>query len=278
MFDNFQLIPDEAFVVFGSLAQKLIDKVAVVVGWVAIPKGNKAYQLKAEEYLIEQIKKDKNMPPLAKAASISNVRKIIRQYINQNDILNDALEYLNEEEDFLKIDDIDNDWLQFFFDKARNISKEDMKIIWAKLFAKGVKEPGSISRQLLHILSVIDQREASTFAKLPNYCVYINGKKHLAIYYGVTCGIDGNDELLEADIFRLVDIGLVQQSGISYMCNLEEDENVKYFGKEIDLKGKRTIQVGNVIFSRAGEELMSILAEGEPIVGYEEILSKEMLN
>lgn len=62
------------------------------------------------------------------------------------------------------------------------------------------------------------------------------------------------------------------------MCNLEEDENVKYFGKEIDLKGKRTIQVGNVIFSRAGEELMSILAEGEPIVGYEEILSKEMLN
>ena len=47
----------------------------------------------------------------------------------------------------------------------------------------------------------------------------------------------------------------------------------KFFDKEIDLKDKRTIKVGNLIFPRAGEKLMSILTEGEPIVGYEEILS-----
>ncbi|MDE6750987.1 MAG: hypothetical protein K2K21_18270 [Lachnospiraceae bacterium] len=87
MLDNLQVIPREAFAASEHIINKVIDKVLDAAGWIVTPKGNKVYQSEAEKYLIERIKQDSNMPELAKAASISNVRRIIRAYQNQYNIL-----------------------------------------------------------------------------------------------------------------------------------------------------------------------------------------------
>lgn len=277
MLDNLQVFPGEAFTAIGNVIEKLIDKVSNAVGWVATPKANKTYKLEAEKYLIEQIKKDENMPLIAKAASISNAKKIIKQYTNQNDIFNDAMNYLSHKEDFDRVDDIDDDWLEFFFDKAKDIAREDMKIIWAKLLAKGIKEPGSVSRQLLHILMVIDKEEANSFTKLSSYCINADGKDHIIIYFDILLNNYAENGLIEEEILRLEDIGLVQQSSNGYTYSLETDKKIMYFDTEIKINNKKILNVGNVILSRAGEELMSILTERKPIVGYEEILQRELI-
>lgn len=126
MLDNLQLIPGEAFTAAEHIVDKVIDKISNAVGWVITPKGSKGHQLEAEKYLIEQIKSDVNMPELAKAACISDARKILREYRNQQNILLTALKFLDNSEN---PDIVDDDWLSYFFDNAKNISREEMAVI-----------------------------------------------------------------------------------------------------------------------------------------------------
>lgn len=261
-----------------DVTNNLIEKLASGIGWLATPRGKKAQQIEALNYLIEHIKSDESMPPLVKAASISNAKKLIKEYTNQNNIFNDAVRYLSTKAVPNKIYDVEDDWLEFFFDKAKNINKEDMQIIWSKLLAKEIEVPKSVSKHLLHILTVIDGKEACSFAKLANYCIKADGLEHVIIYYDEMRGSYYQaSKLIEEELFRLEDIGLVQLSVGGYSYSRETDEKVTYFGKEIDIKDAKTIYIGNALLSRAGEELMSILTERNEIEGFRELLSKKML-
>ena len=258
-----------------DVSNNLIDKLANGIGWLATPRGNKAQQIEAQNYLIEQIKNDENMLPLEKAASISNAKKILKEYANQNDIYNGAMNFLSEKENLELVDKVDDDWLEFFFDKAKGISRDEMKIIWSKLLAKEVVSPDSISKQLLHILTVIDHKEACSFAKLADYCIKADGKDVVVLYNEMLSEIYKDDRLVVEELFRLQDIGLVQYSVAGYTYSRETDEEVTYFGKEIETNIGEVFFVGSVLLSRAGEELMSILTERNEVEGLYELLNEK---
>ncbi len=256
-----------------DVTNNLIDKLANGIGWIATPKGKKAQQIEAQNYLVEQIKNDENMPPIAKAASISRVEKLIKEYTNQNDIFNDAMSYLSAKGDLDKVTEVDDDWLEFFFDKAKDIGREEMQIIWAKLLAKEVRKPNSISKQLLHILSVIDYEEAKSFQKLADFTVFIEEKPYALIFDTLFEAFYNKHGLKQEEIFRLEDIGLLQESDIGYdLTIVDEPTKLKYFDFEIDIEVSNTIAVGNIALSRAGAELMSIITDKRRIEGFDSII------
>lgn len=277
MLDNLQVLPPEAFTATGKFGEKLLDKISNAIGWAAIPKNTKKYRLEAEEYLVEQIKNDDKIPVLAKAAYISNARKIIKQYVNKCDICTKAMNDLSTEADVSNIDTIEDDWLEFFFDRAKDIGKEDMQVVWARLLAKEIDTPNTVSKHLLHILTIISHKEALSFAKLANYCISVDGKDSIIIFYDLMNDFYKSNGLIEEEILYLEDIGLLQVSLNGFEYSLETDKKVTYFGKEIELGKTRKIYTGNVVLSRAGEELMSILTEREQINGYEEILKNRIV-
>lgn len=255
-----------------DVTNNLIDKLANGIGWIATPKGKKAQQIEAQNYLIEQIKNDENMPPFAKAASICNAKKLIKEYTNQNDIFNDALNFLSTKTDLDKVEDVEDDWLEFFFDKAKDIGKEEMQIIWAKLLAKEIIAPNSVSKQLLHILSVIDYEEAKSFQKLANFTVFIEEKPYALIFDILFESFYNKHGLTQEEIFRLEDIGLLQESEIGYdLTIVDEPTKLKYFDFELDIEVSNTIALGNIVLSRAGAELMSIITDKRRIEGFESI-------
>lgn len=274
MLDNLQVIPGEAFTATGSVMEKLIDKVSNAVGWVVIPNANKTYQLESEKYLIEQIKNDSNMPPVAKAAAISKVRSLIKKYSNQHEILSIATQYLEENIEPEKVDD---DWLNFFFEKAQNINQKDVQFIWGNILAKEFNSPNSISKHLLHILTIIDYNAAESFKKLADYCILVDGKDTPIIWLDAIDKIYYQNNLTVDEIFQLVDIGLAQVSTEGYIYKLETDEKLMYLGNEIDIGDSKTISAGNVILSKAGEELMSILTDRRCIDGFEALVNERLL-
>lgn len=252
MLDNLQIIPSEAFTATEQFSEKLLDKISNAIGWAVIPKNTKKYRLEAEEYLIEQIKNDEKIPVLVKAAYISKVRKLIKEYVNKCDICLKAMDNLASNancdkeknvENIENIENIEDDWLEFFFDRAKDIAREDMQVVWAKLLEK-----------------------------LANYCISVDGKDAIIIYYDLMHDFYNENGLIEEEILHLEDIGLLQSFLGGYEYTLETDQKVTYFGKELEFGKGKKIYTGNVILSRAGEELMSILTEREQIEGYEEIL------
>ncbi len=88
----------------------IVSKVGAATGLVVTKMSNN-YSKESKQYLIEEIKKKEDMPLLAKAAAISNVNKVLKEYINKNDIVNIAMNFLDEES---KPEEVDNEWLSYF--------------------------------------------------------------------------------------------------------------------------------------------------------------------
>lgn len=271
LLNNLQLIPGEAFTAGGSVVEKLIDKVSNATGWIMIPKGNHKNFLEAEAYLIEQIKNDENMPPLAKAASISKVRKLIKEYINQQSILSIAMPYLA---DTAKPDEVDDDWMSFFFDKAKNISKDELAIIWGKVLAGEINMPGTISKSLIHILSIIDSEDASVFQKIVSFSVAIDKEKYVILFDNKYEEIYSKIGLYQKDVLKLVDIGLFQYNAFGDTIKTLKNTELEYFDSKLAINASTEIALGNISLSKAASQLLTFIEDKRKIEEFEKFLPK----
>lgn len=86
---------------------------------------------------------------MVKAALISNARKIVKEYCNQKNIVSIAIQSVKSN---AKPENIDDDWLAQFMDKARLVSAEEFQLIWGKILANECNHPGCVPRALLEIL------------------------------------------------------------------------------------------------------------------------------
>lgn len=268
MLDNLQLVPGEAFTASEHLISKVMDKISDVTGWVATPKGNKVYQLEAEKYLIEKIKQDSNMPEMAKAVCISNVRKLIREYQNQYNVFATAMEFLDNS---ANPDEVDDDWLSYFFDNAKCVSKEELLILWGQILAREINQPNRVPKALINILSTIDFEDAMSFKKLASFSLEMDGM-FLPVIFISKKEIYESNGLKMDDIIRLQNTGLIQYNDLLYSMYLSVESKVAYFDTEIDVRGREEICVGNVILSKAGQELMSVVADKIEIDGFAEFV------
>ena len=271
--DNLPQIPGEAFTAPAQIIEKVIDKFSDVIGWSVTPRGNKAYQIEAEEYLIEKIKGDSGMPELAKAACISKVRKIIKEYQKQNNICLKALRFLDSTAD---PDSVDDDWLTYFFEHAKNISKEEMAVIWSHVLAREINTPNHIPKSLLYILSVIDYEDAVAFRKLANISLQI-GEGYYPIYFIDMPDIYKEIELKPNDVIRLQETNLIQYSKQTYDILLDPNDNITYFDKKIDIGSVGKICVGELILSKAGNALMSVITDKRKVDGFEQFVKETVI-
>lgn len=76
-----------------------------------------------------------------------------------------------------------------------------------------------------------------------------------------------------SDIIRLRDTGLIQYSDSLYTISQSVESKITYFDTVIDVRGIEKICVGNVILSKAGQELMSVVADKRKIDGFAEFVS-----
>lgn len=215
---------------------------------------------------IEEIKKS-NLNPLMKAAFITNGEKIIKEYMNQNEIVKKAIPLLTEKD---KPECIDEDWLMAFMDRARLVSDSEFQIIWAKILAEECKEPGKISKQLLMILSQMDREDANAFTALCKFCVNVKTSEELIagqpliiieklntyyVKHGITL-----ETLRNLNAFGLIDLEEIpancfgtEKGTIALSVNCAN--KILAIPKECE-----RLRLGGVTFKKAGKELFKIVS------------------
>lgn len=149
------------------LAEKAINKAGSVLEWFRTPSEE------ARNNLLGLIQKNEKLTPQEQTALIYKSRKLVREYANSKIIYEEAKRHFEEEP---KEGCVDEDWLHFFFDKAEKVSSQSMQMLWAKLLAGEFNKPGSISRKLMHIISIMDVASAKSFQ---TFCYYIFEPKRL---------------------------------------------------------------------------------------------------
>lgn len=251
-----------------DVVNNLINKLANVAGWIVTPKGEKAQEIEAQKYLIEQIKNDENMPLLFKTALISNASKLIKEYTNQNDIVQMAFSQLSENSNPGGVSD---EWILDFMGYCKNVSNEDVKSIWAKILAEECNNNGAVSKRLLNILSLMDKNEAAMFNKLIQFQIrtgdtYETGTPLLFIYGNPVLNyFFESNELSDMNVKQLETIGLVQSDklagfSLDNLCGSEKKRVFSYFDTIIEVTpGRKEMPIGMVVFTPEGESLARIL-------------------
>ena len=65
----------------------------------------------------------------------------------------------------------DHDWTARFFNYIQDVSSEEMQLLWAKVLAGQIEQPGSVSIRALSILRNMDQPTAEIFQVLCSACI-----------------------------------------------------------------------------------------------------------
>lgn len=264
-------------------AKDMFDKIPPLglLQFVLTPRGNKKDFEEAVEYLKKEYEHNQEMPPLVKAMKMSRARRELKEFINTQDIIQHAIDFGMSYEN-LNSESIDDDWIMYFFNNARNVCGDDAKIIWGKILAEESQNNGSIPKQLVHILSVMSKDDAELFNMACRFIVeriiYSGYKKMLLIDFNDSTGLVEKFSMNSSSIFNLESLGLVKVSSRGTCIGAKGEQNIlglRYHGIELNIQTQTDqISTGNVVLTRAGE-LLADLIEVEPIDGFIEYLKRK---
>lgn len=241
---------------------KLLDMIEKAVGWIIIPRGTKADFKEGLAIYKESIMNDNTLSGIEKGARISTAQKELKQYINQGRIISYATKDIKDDAKM----NIDDDWLMYFFDHAKNITNEELQEIWGKVLAGEINEPNTYTKQFLHVMSIMDSEIAKSFQKIRKCCFTLSSKPYMFIYNrSYDDGIDngrlyGQININYNDIKELDNIGIVQYRHSNFFTIRSDYVEVCYGNKKIELKtDNNKIVTGNVSLTNIGEQLCKIV-------------------
>jgi uncharacterized repeat protein (TIGR03899 family) len=165
---------------------------------------------------------------------------------------------------------VETDWLVTFFDNVKNISHEDMQMIWARILVGEINQPGSCSMRTLHLLKQMSQKEALLFAEFCSFLVVIEGHIN-PCFFTDTYGCHRNRfvmrEFKQKERLLLAEMGLVNfEEDIFFSFKFGESFNLIYGNKKITIKyggeENRSDEIKTIIcgypLTQSGKELYSI--------------------
>lgn len=245
-----------------GIINKFIDKISDALSWIVKPKGIKAYEIEASKSIIEEIAGRKDINPIERAAIVSNFKKIVKEYGNQIEAMRIAAEHLNID---ARPEEVNDDWITFFFDKVKNVNDDYMKKIWGKILAGEFNEPNTYTKQLLHTMSIMDSRIAKRFQKIRSSC-FFSPPILLAFMYRTNNDNIKNIKAYDKmkifiyDLRELDSLGLIQYRFSDFHTLVVKNKVFYYGDKRIRFEtNKRTIALGNVALTSVGKQLCRIV-------------------
>lgn len=215
-------------------------------------------------------------------------RKIIKSYIDRSDIdeetkfmfLCDYQHRINEQKNRTKIfkfaiphishnanvQAVEEDWFSFFFDKIRLVSDEGMQILWGRILAGEINNPGTFQRSLLHTLSIMSTSNANLFSNIAQFCMreYKSNMVHPLIFISSNASVYEAVGITSNGLQELEYLGLIQ-------CDFKDEfvfpdyKKLRYGNNIIEIFGDpqnyNKINAGNIRFTSNGLALYEIVSD-----------------
>jgi hypothetical protein len=193
------------------------------------------------------------------------IQEQVKQQSNMDSITAKAIGSLNDD---ARPENMEDDWIAYFFDKSRLTSDEEMQNLWAKILAGEANSPGTYSKRTINLLSSLDKSDALLFTQMCSFVWRFPGDPRLMI-------LSDNDDIYASrgitfeSVQHLDGLGLVRFQPLQYRVLFKKHGlfPTAYFNHNIVInitEGKDKIMAGNVMLSAVGKELLPICGS-EPI-------------
>lgn len=167
-----------------------------------------------------------------------------KQNNNINSIVSKALAFSSHGNSDISDQEVSNEWLNFFFENAKNISTEDLQLIWANILHGEISNPGSYSLKTFDVLRCLDRDSALSFQNLAQYACRSEAGVFLMIDSDPIHDLRDLYNLTYSTRLSLIESGLLHDSegAITLIGNREKEHIVAYtYGNyEINIHSKGT--------------------------------------
>lgn len=251
----------------GELAKPatvLIERVSDAVGGIAKPwQITRVAKAEAEASKIKALAQFE-INEMEQRALERMVRSEAKRQENIEGITAGAIPHL---EDNAKPEEIESDWLEYFFEKSKIVSDEEMQSLWSKILAGEANKQKSFSKRTVEIVSLIDKDDAKIFTRL---CSYV---WRFPQYEPILIKEIDEEPISFSELAHLDDIGLIKHSPLSgYIFRIRSKSfNAHYYGRPVSVElegdGPYELERGSAMMTNAGRELAPI-SGGTPDFGY----------
>jgi hypothetical protein len=256
-------------------ATVLIEKISDAVGGIAKPwQIKRVARAEADAAMIEANARVQ-VSEIEQRALVRMVREEGKRQENIEDITAQAIPHLNED---AKPENIEQDWLTHFFDRCRLISDQQMQSVWSSILAGEANAPGSFSKRTVELIASLDKKDAELFSKLCSYVWAIGNP--VPLIYDAQHEIYTGGGINFESVSHLDSLGLVSFGGVGgyQRLSLPKRFAVLYGGQlvvvEMPQETENSMQLGNVLFTRAGHELARIVVAA-PLPDFKEYVLKK---
>ena len=157
---------------------------------------------------------------------------------------------------------VDEDWLTRFFHIVEDINSEEIQIVWSKILAGEIMQPGRFSLRTIETIRNVSKDEAEMFQNIIPIVMksvnnlFITNDESILKKNGINYGM----------ILRLSECGLINSNSLlSFEFKVTNHDAAQIFNNNtlIKILGKESIiynfSLGIYTLTKAGEELYSIL-------------------
>lgn len=278
-----------ALTALGQLCTAAIDVPRVhLEGVVAEKQAETAARVKLIERNANDLASEMSVPAeYAKQAVRKFGERIIQEQINLDEVGARAAEQINQdaanaagpatpEQD---VPPINPDWLNQFEQEARNVSTEEMRLLFGRVLANEIQRPSSFSIKTVKLLRELDTRAAALFQKLCTCSISMRaGPQHLIDARVPALGGSAGSNSLQAFGLSFDQLNVLHEYGLiipdynSYfdyrMCILRNGSVPIGFTHQNSLWGlvpeeerkpEQDFRIHGVAFSRVGKELLPVV-------------------
>jgi hypothetical protein len=258
-----EIMPDGNSVInLGDLAKPatvLIEKVSNAVGVLYEPRRikNKA----AAEAEAEKIKALANIE-LSEIEQRGLERLVHQEGRKQDNIEKITAKAANNLPPEAKTEELEEDWVAHFFDKCDKVSDETMQSLWSSLLAGEATTPGTYSKRTVDFVASMDKKDADLFTKFCQFTWMIGEPSPLV--FNTDNEIYTKEGISFTALKHLDAIGLISfESTSGYRATgFQKQAMFFYYGQptliEFPKEKDNEINVGKVLFTQAGKELVNI--------------------
>jgi hypothetical protein len=179
-----------------------------------------------------------------------------------------AEEELAEDQSEPTEEPISEDWLLRWRNCAANVSSEDLQILWGKILAGELKNPGRFSLRSLEFVKNLSKREAKLIEKIAPFVIENFITKEILEWSKQEKNCPVDNRIQEIDLIELEELGILNRGGgPGYIITLESIRKeefcrvIKYFQRAIlvkhDLPSKR-LDISAIKITDIGSQIIKI--------------------
>lgn len=239
---------------------KMVEKIFSAVEVIIDPYGLKEGQKNLTKSIFDNLAQDDELTIEEKMAVAQEYRFLLKKNKNRKRIINEAQKYVEETANPAEVDD---SWIVNFWEKSGTVSDDKLQDLWSRILAAEVNFPRTVSKRLLHNLSLMSAVDAQNFMNLARFCFQdkYNNISHPIIYIKDNSIVYKNSRITTEVLNELEQFSLIQtnyESGFAF----KRKKVLLYRNSLIELSGEN-IPVGNVRLTEDGQKLLSIIERSE---------------